>query len=124
MTDHSTILHEFTVKARPKVERFVYNFSAGDFEGLRAAMNLTSLVEHANNIDIAWQEWKDAFLTTALHYIPCINGIILNAIRKEDSVRQKLETSPNSVRLQQQLKSLPSEIKRLLRRNRKSVLIV
>jgi hypothetical protein len=87
-------------------------------------MNLTSLVEHANNIDIAWQEWKDAFLTTALHYIPWINGIILNAIRKEDPVRQKLETSPNSVRLQQQLKSLPSEIKRLLRRNRKSVLIV
>ena len=58
--------------ARPKVERYVYNYNAGDFGGLRRALNainLTSLVEHAIDINIAWQ-WKDVFLTAVSHYIP------------------------------------------------------
>jgi hypothetical protein len=75
MTDHSTVLYEFSenIKARPKVERYVCNYNAGDFGGLRCALNainLMSLVEHAIDIDIAWQQWKDAFLTAVSHYIP------------------------------------------------------
>jgi hypothetical protein len=75
MTDHSTVLYEFSenIKARPKVERYVYNYNAGDFGGLRRALNainLTSIVEHAIDINIAWQQWKDAFLTAVSHYIP------------------------------------------------------
>ncbi len=60
MTDHSVILHEFSehIKARPKVERFVYNYTAGDFDGLRTALNaidFISLVEQANDTNISWQ---------------------------------------------------------------------
>jgi hypothetical protein len=107
MTDHSTVLYEFSenIKAKLKVERYVYNYNVGDFEGLRRALNainLTSLVEHAIDINIAWQQWKDAFLTAVSHYIPMkkikgrnpapwVNGTILNAIRKKNSARQKLK---------------------------------
>ena len=37
ITDHCTILHEFSehVKARRRSERFVYNYGAGDYEALR-----------------------------------------------------------------------------------------
>ena len=135
MTDHSTVLYEFSenIKAKPKVERYVYNYNVGDFEGLRRtlnAINLTSLVEHAIDINIAWQQWKDAFLTAVSHYIPMkkikgrnpapwVNGTILNAIRKKDSARQKLKASPNNFRLQQQFKTLRSEVKHMLRKSRK-----
>jgi hypothetical protein len=134
MTDHSTVLYEFSenIKARPKVERYVCNYNAGDFERLRRALNvinLTSLVEHAIDINIAWQQWKDAFLTAVSHYIPMkkikgrnpapwVNGTILNAIRKKDSARQKLKASPNNFRLQQQFKTLRSEVKHMLRKSR------
>ena len=135
-TDHSTVLHEFSehIKARPKVERYVYNYNAGDLEGLRralSAVNLTSLNEHAKDIDIAWLEWKDAFLTVVSHYIPIkkikgrnpapwVNGTILNAIRKKDSARQKLRASPNNFRLRQQFKILRSKVKYMLRKSRET----
>ena len=133
-TDHSTVLHEFSkhIKARPKVERYVYNYNAADLEGLRralSAVNLTSLLEHAKDINITWLQWKDAFLTVVSHYIPIkkikghnpaqwVNGTILNAIRKKDSARQKLRTSPNNIRLRQQFKILRSKVKYMLRKSR------
>ena len=43
---------------------------------------------------------------------------ILNAIRKKDSARQKLKASSNNFRLQQQFKTLRSEVKHMLRKCR------
>ena len=98
ITDHCTILYEFSehVKARRRIERFMYKYGAGDFEGLHKAVNeldLTTLVERTNDINIAWEDWKNAFTTTVSHYIPkrkmkrrnpasWIDGSILTAIRK------------------------------------------
>ncbi len=112
MTDHCAVLHEFSgyVKPQPRTERFAYNYGACDFEGLLNALNtlnLTTLVEGANDINTAWQDWKDAFTTIDLHYIPMrkmkgrnpapwINGAILTAIRRKESARQKLKSSPNN----------------------------
>jgi hypothetical protein len=67
------------------------------------AINLTSLIEHAIDINIAWQQWKDAFLTAVSHYIPMkkikgrnpapwVNGTILNAIRKKGKNLRLLQT--------------------------------
>jgi hypothetical protein len=89
-------------------------------------LNLTILVEGANDINTAWQDWKDAFTTTVSHYIPMrkmkgrnaapwINGAILTAIRRKESARQKLKSSLNSYPLQQKCKTLRCEVKRMLR---------
>ena len=134
LTDHSTVLHEFSdhIKSRPNVERYVYNCNAGDFGALQRALNavnLKSLVEHAQDINIAWQQWKDAFLTAVSHYIPIkkikernpapwFNRSILNAIRKKGSVRQRLKASPNNLRLRQRFKTLRSSVKYMLRKSR------
>ena len=84
---------------------------------------------HKILINIAWQQWKDAFLTAVSHYIPIkkikgrnpapwFNGSILNAIRKKDSVRQRLKASPNNLRQRQRFKTLRSSVKYMLRKSR------
>ena len=134
LTDHSTVLHEFSdhIKSRPKVERYVYNYNASDFGALQRALNavnLKSLIEHAQDINIAWQQWKDAFLTAVSHYIPIkkikgrnpapwFNRSILNTIRKKDLVWQRLKASPNNLRLQQRFRTLQSSVKYMLRKSR------
>ncbi len=42
-----------------------FNYSKGDFEGLRESLRLlplTDIVEGENDIDVAWSKWKDTFL--------------------------------------------------------------
>ena len=93
MTDHCAILHEFSgyVKAQPRTERFVYN-------ALNALIP-TTLVEGANDINTAWQDWKDAFTTTVSHYIPMrkmkgrnpapwINGATLPQLQRRSQLRK------------------------------------
>ena len=129
LTDHSTVLHEFSDTIISNQDRTSRGMSItttpGDFGTLQRALNpvnLKSLVEHAQDINIAWQQWKDAFLTAVSHYIPIkkikgrnpapwFNGSILNAIRKKDSVRQRLKASPNNLQLRQRFKTLRSSVK-------------
>jgi hypothetical protein len=49
---------------------------------------------------------------------PWINGAILTAIRRKESARQKLKSSPNNYLLQQKFKTLRCEVKRMLRESR------
>ena len=113
ITDHCIILYEFSehVKARRRIARFVYNYGAGDFEGLRKALNeldLTTLVEWTNDINIAWEDWKNPFTTTVSHYIPrrkmkgrnpasWIDGSILTAIRKISSAKNEVVSHQHSI---------------------------
>ena len=138
ITDHCTILYEFSehVKARRRIERFVYNYSAGDFEGLRKALHeldLTTLVERTNDINIAREDWKNAFTTIVSHYIPkriikgrnpapWIDGSILTAIRKKESAPKKMKSSTISTPLRQQFKIFHSKVKYMLREGRKNSL--
>ena len=97
-TDHCVLLFEFAafVKSSKRIHRTVYDYNQGDFDGLRnavRAVELTSLLG-SENINIDWQNWKDAFLAAVSDYIPTkklkganplpwINSEILNIIKRK-----------------------------------------
>jgi hypothetical protein len=67
---------ELKLHQRPKqsTERMVYNYSKGYFVGLLNCLQNASLVDLVRNncddINVAWSEWKAAFLTAADSFIP------------------------------------------------------
>ena len=88
------------------------------------AINLSSVVGH-NIIDDDGRFWKDLSLAAVKDFVaskrlkgrnpvPCIDSNILNLIKKENSVRQKLKSHPNA-RLRDKFKSLRAQVKKLLR---------
>ena len=71
--DHSVIIFQFNafVKAPPKTLRFFYDYTKGDFEGLRTALstiNLSSIIAN-DDINTDWHQWKDTFLVAVSDYI-------------------------------------------------------
>ena len=75
LTDHSAIIFHFktSVKATPKLNRTVYDYKRADFVGLRTALqavNLSSIVQSAVDINLCWLEWKDTFLAAVADFIP------------------------------------------------------
>lgn len=66
--------------------------------------NLCSTI-NMDDVNITWNQWKDAFLNAVQDYIPTknikghnnppwINGDIVHALRKKESTRQKFFSSP------------------------------
>ena len=92
-----------------------------------SAINLSSIVGH-NYIDDDWRCWKDLFLAVVKDFVqskrlkgrnqvPWIDSNILNVIKKNNSVRQKLKSHPNAG-LKNKFKSLRAQVKKLLRESR------
>ena len=108
----------------------MYDYNKGDFDGLQNALravDLTSLLG-SENINIDWQNWKDAFLEAVSDYIPTkklkganplpwINSEILNIIKKKETVRKKLKKSSSSY-LKEKYRQLHKQTKQMLRESR------
>lgn len=132
-TDHCIIIFEVasTIKAPPKIRRLVYDFRRADFQGLCSALravDLTSVMSDDGNLDDDWHCWKDTFLAAVSDHIPTkklkgrnplpwINGPVLDLIKKKETIRQKLKSSPTNY-MREKFKRLRSEIKRMLREGR------
>lgn len=73
-TDHGTIVFHLKIsrKAAPPIARTVYDYSRGDFNGLRSAIGAIDLCSTINtdDVNISWHQWKDAFLAAVQDYIP------------------------------------------------------
>ena len=74
-TDHGTVAFEFhaSTKATHKIKRTVYDYRNGDFEGLRGALealNSCSLIQDSNDINLDWNYWTGAFMSTVSDLIP------------------------------------------------------
>ena len=133
ITDHSAITFDIATpfKARPKIKRTVFDYNRGNFNELRATLetvDLSGAVESAVDTNHGWLKWKDLFLSCVRGSIPVktisnvnnppwINGEIINAIRKKETVRRKLKTSPTDV-LRNKFKALRSKVKRLITESR------
>ena len=113
ITDHSAITFDIATpfKARPKIKRTVFDYNRGNFNELRSTLETVDLsvaVESAVDINHGWLKWKELFLSCVRGSIPVktisnfnnppwINGEIIHAIRKKETVRRKLKTSPTDV---------------------------
>ena len=133
ITDHSAITFDIATpfKARPKIKRTVFDYNRGNFNELRATLetvDLSGAVESAVDINHGWLKWKELFLSCVRGSIPVktisnvnnppwINGEIIHAIRKKETVRRKLKTSPTDV-LRNKFKALRSKVKRLITESR------
>ena len=110
ITDHSAITFDIATpfKARPKIKRTVFDYNRENFNELCAtleAVDLSGAVESAVDINHGWLKWKELFLSCVggsiqvktisnVNNPPWINGEIIHAIRKKETVRRKLKTSP------------------------------
>ena len=110
ITDHSSIVFNLktSVKPSPSLDRTIFDYRRGDFDGLRSALqsiDLCSIIQSEGDINLNWLQWKDTFLAAVADFIPTkrikgrntppwINGEIIHAIRKKETVRQKLKRSP------------------------------
>ena len=99
ITDHSTIVFNLktSAKAAPKIKRRVYDYTRGNFDGLRAALealDLCSVIESEVIVQEGWMKWKELFLKAAYENIPTktiknmncppwINAEIIHAIQKK-----------------------------------------
>ena len=130
--DDRTVLFEFhtSVKALVKTHRSVYDYTKGDFDGLRDALravNLTSVVGEGD-LESCWQTWKDLFRAAVKDNIPSkrlrggnpvpwLTGAIINLIKNKETVRRKLKLHP-SESLKVKFQTLRSQIKRAIRESR------
>jgi len=133
-TDHGVVCFEFraSAKAQHKVNRMVYDYRKGDFEGLRRALesiNLCNLVQDSGNINLDWTEWKDAFMSAVSDYIPTkkikgrntppwITGEIIHILRKKETARLKLRKSTANEQQHQKYKELRKKAKALIQESR------
>ena len=133
-TDHSVVT--FSVKAsvkRPRLpKRSVYDYRRGDFEGLRCALqslNLSNILQDDGNVNLDWTRWKDTYLAAVADFVPLKNirrkngppwltGDILYLLRKKESVRKKLKSSPQNNLLREKFKNLRARTKQLIRESR------
>lgn len=90
-----------------KLNRHVYDYLKGDFQGLRSTLqciDLSSIIESSTNVNEAGLQWKEMFVAAVRKFIPTreikckhsspwITGNILHVIRKKESVRKKLHHS-------------------------------
>ena len=101
--------------------RFVYDYTKGDFEGLRAALSAInlSLIIANDDINTDWHKWKDTFLVAVSDYIqtkwlkgrnpiPWRSGAILNFDQEKGIYKTKAETI--SLEPTEKLKILPKTV--------------
>ena len=135
-TDHGVVCFEFraSTKAQHKVNRTVYDYGRGDFEGLRRALesiNLCNLVRDSENIDLDWTEWKDVFMSAVSDYIPArkikgrntppwISGEIIHILRKKETARLKLRKPTASEQQRQKYKELRKKAKIMIQESREN----
>ena len=133
-TDHSVVCFEFcaSTKAQHKVNRTVYNYRKGDFEGLRHAIksiNLCNLVWDSGNINLDWTEWKNAFMSAVSDYIPTkkikgrntppwITGEIIHILQKKETAWLKLRKSTANKQPHKKYKELRRKAKALIQESR------
>ena len=119
ITDLSAITFDITTpfKGRPKIKRTVLDYNRGNFNELRATLETVDLCgafESAVDINHGWLKSKELFLSGVRGSIPIktictvnnppwINGEIIHAIRKKETVCQKLKTSPTDVLSEKQV---------------------
>ena len=129
ITDHSVITFHLktSVKAIPKLKRTVFDYRKGNFNGLRTALesiDLCNVIESEIDVKQGWLKWKEIFLDAVHKNIPTktikninsppwINSEIIYAIKKKETVRRKLKSSPSDV-LQSKLKELRTRVKHLV----------
>ena len=129
ITDHSTIIFylKTSVKSGPKLKRTVFDYRRGNFDGLRATLDesdLRSVVESVENVKQGWIKWKELFLEAVYKYIPTktikninsppwINGEVIHAIQKKETVRRKMKSFPTDA-LRRKFKELRSRVKHLI----------
>ena len=131
-TDHGTIVFHLKIsrKAAPPITRTVYDYSRGDFNGLRSGIGAIDLCSTINtdDVNISWHQWKDAFLAAVQDYIPkknikgrnnppWINGDIVHALRKKESARQKFLSSPTDS-LRAKFRELRAKVKNMIKESR------
>ena len=133
ITDHNCLIFHFkaTVKAPVKLNRFVYDYHKGDFEGLRSTLqniDFSKIVESNTDVNAAWLEWKERYIATVRNFIPMkkikgkssppwITGHVLYMIRKKESLRKKLRSSSLTY-LIAKFKQLRSTVKRMISETR------
>ena len=77
-TDHGTVSFEFRAssKANHNIKRTVYDYRNGDFDRCSGssleALNLCSLVQDSDDINLDWTYWKNAFMSAISDFIPTI----------------------------------------------------
>ena len=133
VTDHSVIMFDIATpfKARQKIKRTVFDYNRGNFDELRATLETVDLygtVKSAVDINHGWLNWKEQFLSAVCGSIPrktisnvnnppWINGEIIHAIRKKETVRRKLKTTPTDI-LKNKFKALRPKVKRMITESR------
>ena len=75
ITDHNCIVFNITatVKVPTNLDRYVYNYKKGSFEGLRSTLefiDFNNIVENNEDVNVAWSQWKEKFLTTVREFVP------------------------------------------------------
>ena len=120
-----------STKATNKIKRTVYDYRNGDFDGLWGALetlNLCSLIQDSDDINLDWTYLKDAFLSAVSDFIPTkkikrkntppwITSDIIHALRKKEAARSKLKKSPTDHQ-QQKYHELRAKAKTLIRESR------
>ncbi|CAB4036572.1 Hypothetical predicted protein, partial [Paramuricea clavata] len=112
ITDHNCLIFHVkaTVIAPVKLNRYVYDYQKGDFEGLRSNLqniDFSNIVESNTDVNRAWLEWKERYIAVVRTFIPLrkikgkrsppwITGHILYMIRKKETLRKKLRSSSSS----------------------------
>ena len=133
ITDHSSIVFNLktSVKPSPSLDRTIFDYRRGDFDGLRSALqsiDLCSIIQSEGDINLNWLQWKDTFLAAVTDFIPTkrikgrntppwINGEIIHTIRKKETVRQKLKRSPTKS-LNDKFKELRTKVKGMVSESR------
>ena len=129
VTDHSVIMFDIATpfKERQKIKRTVFDYNRGNFDELRATLETVDLygtVKSAVDINHGWLNWKEQFLSAVCGSIPrktisnvnnppWINGEIIHAIGKKETVRRKLKTTPTDI-LKDKFKALRPKVKRMI----------
>ena len=133
ITDHNCLVFhvKVTVKASVKLNRYVYDYQKGDFEGLRSTLqniDFHNIVENNIDVNAAWLEWKERLIAEVRNFIPMrkikgkssppwITGPILYMIRKKECLRMKLKSLSSSY-LIAKLRQLRSTVKRTISESR------
>ena len=102
MTDHSIVTFDLqtAIKAAPRIKWTVFDHGRGDFDGLRSTLvsDLSSTMDKKDDVNKSWSKWKSTFLAAVdraipkrhiknVHSPPGINGEIILAIKKRETVK-------------------------------------
>ena len=118
------------IKVAPRIKQTVLDYSRGDFDGLQSTLvsDLSSAMDKKDNVNKSWSKWKSTFLAAVdqaipkkciknVHSSPWINGEIIHAIKKKETVRRQLKSSSSSS-LMEKFKELQNKVKQPVNESR------